>query len=226
MMMRWLFWLLVVLNVFYFVWSQQQVALAPTSTGVELLGGRSDGRDLRLLSESPYAGMRSAGGTAEVGQDVCLFLGSFDAQQPAQALEQRLLSLDVQPAVVPVDAAGGIDYWVYLAPLASRQASVRQLKELQARKIDSYLIGTGDLANGISLGIFPRLDSAQSVMYRLRSAGYEPLLRELPRAHQAFWVRIAPQSRRLVDDGMLQGLARDFPGLEHRLMPCQGVATP
>lgn len=225
-MMRWLFWLLVVLNVFYFVWSQQQVTLAPkpvtTGSGVE----RNDGRDIRLLSESTRAGSGSSVLDARVGQDVCLFLGSFDERARALALEQRLLSLDMQSSVMAVDAAGGIDYWVYLAPLASRQASVRQLKELQARKVDSYLIGTGDLANGISLGIFPRLDSAESVMFRLRSAGYEPLLRELPRAHQAFWVRISPESRRLVDEDMLQRLAHDFQGLEHRLMPCQGVATP
>lgn len=225
-MMRWLFWLLVVLNVFYFVWNQQQVEFAPKSHPAVSPAGHSNDRDLQLLSESSRGGVSVVGGAEQVGQEVCLFLGSFVDQQRAGALEQRLLSLDVQPAVIPVAAAGGTDYWVYLAPLASRQASVRQLKELQARKIDSYLIGTGDLANGISLGIFPRLDSAQSVMYRLRSAGYEPLLRELPRAHQAFWVRISPQSRRLVDGGMLERLAQDFPGLEHRLMPCQGVATP
>lgn len=223
-MMRWVFSLLVVLNVFYYVWSQQQVVLAPKGGGV-IAGMEQSGKGLHLLSESTAGGVGSATVESPSGQDVCLFLGSFDDLKRAQALEQRLLSLDVQSALQAVEAAGGIDYWVYLAPLASRQASVRQLKELQARKVDSYLIGTGDLANGISLGIFPRLDSAQSVMFRLRSAGYEPLMRELPRAHRAFWVRISPDSRRLVDGGMLGQLAQDFQNLEHRLMPCQGVAT-
>lgn len=225
-MMRWLFSLLVVLNIFYYVWSQHQVALLPNSVGAPSVVASSEDDGIRLLSESAASLVVSSAGGHVAGQDVCLFLGSFDESLRAQTLEQRLLSLDVQPSVQAVDSAGGMDYWVYLAPLASRQASVRQLKELQARKIDSYLIGTGDLANGISLGIFPRLDSAESVMFRLRSAGYEPLLRELPRAHRAFWVRISPQSRRLVDENMLQRLAQDFKGLEHRLMPCQGVATP
>lgn len=126
----------------------------------------------------------------------------------------------------PVDATAGTDYWVYLTPLASREASLRQLKELQARKIDSYIITQGDLVNGISLGIFPRTDSAESVMQRMRDAGYEPFMRELSRAHRDYWVRIAPESRRLVDDMLLERLAADFSGLKHQLMSCEGVASP
>src|SRR5690606_22013458 len=148
-MMRWLFSLLVVLNVFYYVWSQQQVVLTAKDTGV-LERMEQSGKGIRLLSESAAGSVTPAAVDDQVGQDVCLFLGSFDDLKRAQALEQRLLSLDVQSVLEAVEAAGGIDYWVYLAPLASRQASVRQLKELQARKVDSYLIGTGDLANGIS----------------------------------------------------------------------------
>ena len=69
-------------------------------------------------------------------------------------LEQRLLSPDVQSEIQEVDTASGVDYWVYLPPLA-RQASLRQLRELQSRNIDSYIITVGDLANGISLEYFP-----------------------------------------------------------------------
>ncbi|MNV75508.1 Sporulation related domain protein [compost metagenome] len=159
-------------------------------------------------------------------ESVCLFLGGFEREEQAREVEQRLISLDVRSAVQPVDAAAGTDYWVYLTPLASREASLRQLKELQARKIDSYIVTQGDLVNGISLGIFPRLDSAESVMQRLRDAGYEPFMRELSRAHRDYWVRVAPESRRLVDDPLLEQLSRDFFGLKHQLMPCEGVASP
>ena len=137
-----------------------------------------------------------------------------------------MLSLDIQAQVRSVDAAAGVEYWVYLPPLASRQASLRQLRELQARLIDSYIITQGDLANGISLGIFPRSESADSVMQRLRGVGYEPQMRELSRAHRSFWVRVAPESRRLAEEFLLGRLAGDFAGLQHQLMPCEGVALP
>lgn len=226
--MRWILLLLVLLNVFYYVWHQQQAPLrakeiAPANS---YQGAR---KDIRLLSEAgaPRARVGESVSTeAPASAAVCLFLGSFEEEARAKLLEQRLFSLDIQAQVRSVDAAAGVEYWVYLPPLASRQASLRQLRELQARRIDSYIITQGDLANGISLGIFPRSDSAGSVMQRLREVGYEPQLRELSRAHRSFWVRVAPESRRLADEFLLGRLADDFAGLQHQLMPCEGVALP
>jgi len=223
--MRWLFLLLLVLNLFYYVWHQQQKPLQATEVA-SLVMYRGAQQDIRLLSELDDGQSRRERVGAAGGEAVCLFLGGFEREEVAREVEQRLISLDIQSRMQSIDAAAGLDYWVYLAPLASREASLRQLKELQARKIDSYIITQGDLSNGISLGIFSRSDSAESVMQRLREAGYEPVLRELPRAHRSYWVRIAPDSRRLVDDALLQALAQDFSGLQHQLMPCESVATP
>ncbi|MDO8332812.1 MAG: SPOR domain-containing protein [Pseudomonas sp.] len=224
--MRWSFLLLLVLNLFYYVWHQQQAPLrAKEILPLSLYRGAQ--QDIQLVSEAerPQARTESEGVQAEANA-ACLFLGGLEEESVARAVEQRLLSTDIKATVEVLDAAVGLDYWVYLAPLASRQASLRQLKELQARKIDSYIISQGDLVNGISLGIFPRSDSAQSVMQRLREAGYEPMLRELARAHRNYWVKISSESRLLVSDALLSRLAEDFLGLEHRLMPCEGIATP
>lgn len=225
--MRWILVLLLVLNALYFVVQQQRtparvVGEAQVSAGVERHG-------VRLLADAPSQVVQSApsADVAPVGRsgDVCMFLGSFAQREQAVALEQRLLSLDVASSIRTFEASGAVDFWVYLSPLASRQASLRQLRELQARRIDSYIITQGELANGISLGIFPRQDSAESVMQRLRTAGYEPRLRELPRSVSSYWVQIAPNSRRLIDEMMLQKLMLDFSGLQHQLMPCSGVAS-
>jgi cell division septation protein DedD len=222
--MRWFFLLLLVLNLFYYVWHQQQAPLRVKEVEpMALYKGERQG--IRLLDAADRAKTRPELAQPSTGVDeTCLFLGSFQGEDAARQIEQRLIALDIEAQVRAVDAAAGLDYWVYLAPLASRQASLRQLKELQARKIDSYIITQGDLANGISLGIFPRSDSAESVMQRLRDAGYEPMLRELPRAQRSFWVRVAPESRRLADD-VLQQLASDFKDLQHQIMPCESVAT-
>lgn len=227
--MRWILLLLLLLNAFYYVWHQQQAPLRAKEVA-PADAYQAARRDIRLLSEAGASSPRSqaAAPVAEASPEaaVCLFLGSFEEEARAKVVEQRLLSLDIQADVRSVDAAAGVEYWVYLPPLASRQASLRQLRELQARRIDSYIITQGELANGISLGIFPRNDSANSVMQRLRDVGYEPQIRELPRAHRNFWVRVAPQSRRLADEYLLGRLAGDFAGLQHRLMPCEGVALP
>lgn len=221
--MRWMFLLLIVLNLFYFVWHQQQAPLRPKEVVSSVLTLDSK-RDIHLLSESDDRAPRENTATG-VGGAVCLFLGGFELEAVATALEQRLISLDIRAHVQSVDAAAEVDYWVYLPPLGSRQASLRQLRELQARKIDSYIITQGDLANGISLGIFPREESAKSVIQRLRDAGYEAQFRVLPRSHRRFWVRIAPESRHLVSDALLEGLAFDFKGLQHQIIPCESIAT-
>jgi len=227
--MRWILLLLLLLNAFYYVWHQQQAPLRAKEVA-PADAYQTARKDIRLLSEAGASSPRSqtAAPVAEASPEaaVCLFLGSFEEEARAKVVEQRLLSLDIQADVRSVDAAAGVEYWVYLPPLASRQASLRQLRELQARRIDSYIITLGELANGISLGIFPRNDSANSVMQRLRDVGYEPQIRELPRAHRNFWVRVAPQSRRLADEYLLGRLAGDFAGLQHQLMPCEGVALP
>jgi hypothetical protein len=223
--MRWLFLLLLVLNLFYYVWHQQQTPLRVKEIQpVTLYRGAQ--QDIQLVSEARGSGGDVPGSALAGAEDsVCMYLGGFEREEIARAVEQRLLSTDIKVQIETIDVPVGLDFWVYLAPLASRQASLRQLKELQARKIDSYIISQGDLVNGISLGIFPRNDSAQSVMQRLREAGYEPLLRELARAHRSYWVKVSPQSRILLSDALLQRLAEDFLGFEHQLKPCEGIAV-
>lgn len=219
--MRWLLLLLVVLNLLFYVHHQQ----APNRTAK--MQGPADvasGSDIRLLSETELPARRQQSHTP-TGEAVCLFLGGFDDESLASALRQRLLSLDIASTLQGIDAAAGIDYWVYLPPLVSRQASLRQLRELQSRNIDSYIITVGDLANGISLGIFSRKDSAESVVNRLQEVDYQALIRELPRVHRKYWVRVESESRSQMDDRLLQSMARDLPSLQQQQMPCSSVAT-
>lgn len=224
--MRWFFLFLLALNVFYYVWHQQQAPLRPKEVAPLSLF-HSEQKNIRLLSESSEAPQRrQAAEKPAAPAAACLFLGGFSAEERARLLTQRLLSLDVQASVQTVDAAAGMDYWVYLPPLASRQASLWQLRELQARKIDSYIITEGDLADGISLGIFQRKDSADSIVERLKAAGYDALIRELARSQHDYWVQVVPESSRLVDDSLVRQLAVDFPELQKQTMPCKSVASP
>ncbi|MFV3306313.1 SPOR domain-containing protein [Pseudomonas sp. NY15181] len=223
--MRWFFLFLLALNVFYYVWHQQQAPLRPKEVAPLSLF-HSEQKNIRLLSESSDAPQRRPSDEKPAAPaSACLFLGSFPAEDRARLLTQRLLSLDVQASVQTVDAAAGMDYWVYLPPLASRQASLWQLRELQARKIDSYIITEGDLTDGISLGIFQRKDSADSIVERLKGAGYDALIRELARSQHDYWVQVAPDSSRLVDDSLVRQLAADFPEMQKQTMPCKNVAS-
>lgn len=221
--MRWLFLLLLVLNAFYYVWGHQRMPVQ--SAEIPVLSRYSEGqKEIQLVSDTSAQQREILAATSR--RVACFYLGGFEHEEVVRQLEQRLLSLDIHSWIEAVDSTVATDYWLYLPPLASRQASLRQLKELQARKIDSYIITQGDLINGISLGIFSRKDSAESVMQRLRDTGYEPAMRELPRAHREYWVRVSSDGGRLLDSALLERLALSFPGLRHEQKNCKDVARP
>lgn len=225
--MRWVFLLLLALNAMLFVWYNRQ--LPEVSTGLSLRGTQQVAvppKGLKLLAEvdAPAINNEGAGGANSKTASSCLLLGGFEGPERARQLEQRLLSLDIAARVVSIDVSLGEDHWVYIPPLASRQASMRQLRELQARKIDAYLITEGELANGILVGVFPELSVASGVAGKLRAAGYEPQMRELPRIYQEYWVRVAKKSQRLVDKDLLDRLAEDFSDLKHQVISCSGLA--
>lgn len=219
--MRWVFLLLLLLNGFYYVWHQQQAPLRVKE--VEPLQGYQGVRqDIQLLSESAKTPDVSADDRVEGGS--CLYLGGFELPARARELEQRLFALDVVASLVVTEMAAETEYWVHLEPLASRQATLMQLRELQARQIDGYIIGQGDLANGISLGFYQNPEEAYQRRDRVSGLGYSPKVRELNRAQRVYWMKIDPAGRRILEDSTLTALARDFPGFKQEIMPCKDVA--
>ena len=75
------------------------------------------------------------------------------------------------------------------------------------------------------LGGFARQEAAQAVERRLSGMEikFESLLRA-PAGADGYWVRVAPESRRWLDDSQLKNLSREFNELKHKIMPCEGVA--
>lgn len=219
--MRWLFMLLALLNLLFYLFQLNQAS--PVAKELMEFHEPSRDTDIKLLAEAKPMVRRAPMQTLD--KNACLFLGGFDEESAALAIEQRLLSLDIDSQVEPTNEAAGVDYWVYLPPLVSRQASLRQLRELQSRNIDSYIITVGDLSNGISLGIFSRKDSAESVVTRLQSVDYTALIRELPRTHRRYWVQVDGARQHFLGAPLLAELMKDFPGLERRQMPCASIAT-
>lgn len=218
--MRWLFLLLLLLNVFYFVWQLQ-----PSSSKVvevdPVTNYRPQQQRLVLFRETPDAARVSQ---VPIRGEKCWLLGEFKGQAEAAAMVQQLLSRDIPAQLHPVTVEAGTDYWLYLPPAASRQASDRQLRELQSRNIDSYIITIGDLANGISLGIFSRLDLAEARLSRLQDAGYSPRLRELPRSRRQLWVLAGERAGAAGALAAFSSLPGVAPSIQQREVSCKDVA--
>ncbi|AWM94619.1 hypothetical protein DJ564_29460 [Pseudomonas sp. 31-12] len=125
--MRWLFLLLLVLNVFYYIWHQQEAPLrAKDVTPLSLYRGSQ--QDIRLLSEATNTA-REKGKSASVGGG-CLYLGGFTRQETAQAAERRLSGMDIRFQSLPKDSSDSVGYWLRIAPESRRLVDDLQLLNL------------------------------------------------------------------------------------------------
>ena len=125
--MRWLFLLLLVLNVFYYIWHQQEAPLrAKDVTPLSLYRGSQ--QDIRLLSESAE-GAHDNAKPAQVDNS-CLYLGGFARQDIAQAVEKRLSGMEIKFQSLPKGLPDAPGYWVRVAPESRRWLDDLQLQNL------------------------------------------------------------------------------------------------
>ncbi|MEN2397207.1 hypothetical protein [Pseudomonas halotolerans] len=129
--MRWLFLLLVVLNVFYYVWHQQEAPLrAKDVTPLSLYRGSQ--QDIHLLSETADALVRRDSGRPE-GRGACVYLGGFVRIEMARRLEQRLaasgvVARPVESSSPNLPAEGG--FWVLISPDSRMKVNETLLQNL------------------------------------------------------------------------------------------------
>lgn len=130
--MRWLFLLLLVLNVFYYIWHQQEAPLrAKDVTPLSLYRGSQ--QDIHLLSETADALVRRDSSKSNEAQKTCIYLGGFVRPEMARQLEQRLTVLGVVARVSVAGSpslpeAGG--FWVQVSPDSSGKVSEMLLQNL------------------------------------------------------------------------------------------------
>jgi len=99
--------------------------------------------------------------------------------------------------------------------------TAQEVSELQEKKIDSYYMRTGELAGGISLGVFSRQQSALSVQVDLQKKGYKTELREIPRSEQRFRVQLKLQDRERLQERAIKELLTGFQQVAIQEIPCK-----
>lgn len=227
-MLRWLILGLLLCNAIYFVWQHN---LKTTSAAVDtysLAPSLAEGERLVLLGERKNSGGPSQGLTAVQPKSavaICHMIGPFKEKISAHQVQNRLRALDITVNTYQVNIPDKPDYWVYLGPLRSRKEAVDMLRELQSKKIDSFLIGDGDLVNGISLGFFTKEPLAQAVLQQRREQGYEAKLRAVPRFNQELWEVFADEQRAKLSDELWQQIKAGTQGVELRKNSCDLIAS-
>ena len=72
------------------------------------------------------------------------------------------------------------------------------LRELQGRGFDSYIITQGELAEGISLGLFRNEASAKNLTKKVRALDYNVVIKDVSRGEKELWLEF-PQVTELTE---------------------------
>jgi hypothetical protein len=196
--MRWVFLSLVCLNLLVMVWFwRDQVGIHQELVKVPDQKGES----LVLLSElnSKDISYREAkSNPSQTANSRCYSAGPLADRIDAKHLKVRAEALGFRSELRGLTTGTSIEYWVHIPPQFNRQQSLRLLRELQGRSIDSYIITQGDLAEGISLGLFRSEVSSQKLTQKMQELDYNVVVKEVSRGKTELWLEF-PQVTQLTE---------------------------
>ena len=198
--MRWVFLSLVCLNLLVMVWFWRDQA------GMGEIQNQSNrpetqGEGLILLSEVSHKQLSyktKQTSPQNTEEQRCYSVGPFKDENDAKFLGIRAEALGFSSEMRSLATGGSIESWVHIPPLANRQQSLQLLRELQGRGIDSYIITQGDLAEGISLGLFRSKTSADNLTKKMRDLDYDVIIKEVLRGEKELWLEF-PQVTQLTE---------------------------
>jgi len=124
----------------------------------------------------------------QVDENLCALVGPYTNLAQADILVEKLAGLEVSAVLNTVAVPVKKNYWVYLPPMETKADSFKKLAELQAQEIDSFIIRNGELANGISLGLFNERDRAETSKQKFLDLGYPVAIHEDIRTAEQYWV--------------------------------------
>lgn len=230
--MRMIFILLLLGNIAFL--ASQLWAPAPAPDLVAAVSAQQNFGNLQTLAERDLknkgqaklkrAPLESSSAASSSAADKCQLVGPFAELLHAEYLVEHLHGLDVAATIKHVEIADGKNYWVYLKPEMSEKEALRRLYEIQAKAIDSYIIPSGELANGISFGQFGDPKEAADKSEQIRAQGYAAEVKEIPKSHSETWVEVYEQGGQKVSEERWLELLKEEKSIERRQNFCLGVA--
>jgi len=128
--MRWLFLLLVVLNIFYFVWHQQEAPLKAKEV-VSLSLYKGSKQEIQLLSETRTGLVPlESGEGASSDKDVCFYLSGLIRSDAETKIKESLSDAGIKSGLDSLEGAGAGDFVLVLSPSDNVQAVEKVLQSL------------------------------------------------------------------------------------------------
>jgi len=164
--MKWLFVLLVAVNVILLV---VQIKGKDEQGSVSHFKKVASSKEIKLLKD---------GSNELMGR--CVVIGAVSDAAALSVVTDYLTSKSVQFDVIDKESLLAPSYWVYV--------DEGLLKKLISMNVDSYLIKTGDLKGKLSVGLFANIDLAKNMIVSLRESGIDADIFEKKNIEKAKWL--------------------------------------
>lgn len=145
----------------------------------------------------------------------------FQSEEEANSWLSKWVEAGGQGHAEQIDELVSSTWWVHLPPFQTEADARNVLVELKRKEIDSFYMRTGELAGGISLGVFSRKESAYLWQAALQEKGYSPAVKEIPRMAKHFKVAIELQSSSLLSMPKVAGLLSNQGSTAVHEIPCK-----
>lgn len=241
--MKYLVYLLLGLNLAYFVWIQSQPAPVPPAPQIKPLPAGVG--PLVLLSERNRTGVAVATPATspaekevaieEVSESaepspadketppvtrvvpVCHTLGPLTSADEAAALRDQLSTQGFTAALREGEIQVPSSYQVYLlAPSSDKAREI--VSTLEAAGMTDYFVGK---RNRISLGIFSNKSKAQTRRQAVRKLGYNAMLNVRYKTRKVFWIDIEENVRLPGDSRDWQQVMARYPQIKVQQVSCE-----
>ena len=238
--MRWIAASLVVINIGIFIYFElfQSASVADSgasssgnvpalsSNSLVLLGEVSDSiSSSDSVSDEPGSQVSPEPRPRKPSAGLCSLVGPFEKLLSAEFFQEELNNRELRSEIRSILISSETQYWLHLPSLGSRKEALRKLSELQQKGIDSYVIPSGDLANGISLGVFSVEDRAKAMQAKIVNQGYQPEVVAVPKEQREIWLYLAAgESGKLSDEQWVE-LLSSSKYLQKRQNLCSDVAS-
>lgn len=223
--MRWLFFVLVLINLVAAYWfystaafraeqvdsqknelsaHQEKEKYAPLLLVDEMPGLTEEADESQSVSDNPLASTADNVLSSGNGGGLrCLLIGPLD-EIDAEELHRRLLSHGFGGELVWRTTRIRENHWLIVPPLASRVEASKMLKDLRSKEIDSFLIAEGEYKNGITLGVFSDRDNIEHYRHKLVTQGYPVVVVPRPATVEERWLQLRQYTLQSAPKGLME----------------------
>lgn len=172
--MKWLLMLLLTINVVLFV---VQIKDRDKESVVYVYSSVDGAKEIKLLIESRTGLIEDSAR--------CVVIGEVSEQHSFDTLNKFLTDNEIKFDVIEKKEEMAPYYWVYVLDSSDQLADI-----LKRKRIDSFVVGSGELKGAISLGIFENIDLAKDLIKDLKKQKIEAQLRERKKTKLSRWVSL------------------------------------